>query len=169
MCVGSASGATATFLTYPLDLIRTRQAWGVNAAINATSNSPPVRAPAQSTIRQMLLKTLKTEGVLGLYSGIVPTLLGILPYAGLKFYVYNVLKQEYLRIASLQKDASCSNNDSSQKARLPIPVMLCAGGTAGFVAQTLTLPLDVVRRRMQVSRLHAMQEVLRCSISRLDS
>jgi hypothetical protein len=101
----------------------------------------------------MLARTVRKEGVVGLYSGITPTLLGILPYAGLKFYVYNVLKQEYLRLTSLQKDTepSASSSDaSSQKARLPIAVMLCAGGAAGFIAQTLTLPLDVVRRRMQV-------------------
>ena len=35
---------------------------------------------------------VRTEGVSGLYRGITPTLLGIVPYAGLKFYVYQSLK-----------------------------------------------------------------------------
>jgi hypothetical protein len=96
----------------------------------------------------MLVKTVKAEGLVGLYSGIVPTLLGILPYAGLKFYVYSALKQEYLHIMAQQE--SSSSDPTTPKPRVPIAVMLSAGGTAGFVAQTVTLPLDVVRRRMQV-------------------
>ena len=47
------------------------------------------------TIRGVLANTLRSEGVLGLYKGIGPTLFGILPYAGLKFYVYQSLKQQY--------------------------------------------------------------------------
>lgn len=36
------------------------------------------------------------------------------------------------------------------RPRLPVPVMLAFGGVAGLVAQTVTYPLDVVRRQMQV-------------------
>ena len=49
--------------------------------------------PSPSSILGMLQMVLRTEGVLGLYRGISPTILGILPYAGLKFYVYQSLKQ----------------------------------------------------------------------------
>ena len=49
--------------------------------------------PSPSSIMGMLRMVLHTEGVVGLYRGISPTILGILPYAGLKFYVYQSLKQ----------------------------------------------------------------------------
>lgn len=49
----------------------------------------------RKTIRGMLANTFQREGVRGLYRGIGPTLCGILPYAGLKFYVYQSLKQQY--------------------------------------------------------------------------
>lgn len=52
------------------------------------------------TIRGVLAATVRQEGALGLYRGIGPTLCGILPYAGLKFYVYQSLKQQYRRSAS---------------------------------------------------------------------
>ena len=56
-------------------------------------SSGPVRH--RLTIRGVLATTLRTEGFVGLYKGIGPTLFGILPYAGLKFYVYQSLKQQY--------------------------------------------------------------------------
>ena len=40
----------------------------------------------------MMRLVVRTEGIGGLYRGITPTLLGIVPYAGLKFYVYQSLK-----------------------------------------------------------------------------
>eukprot|EP00951_Prasinocladus_malaysianus_P032106 scaffold310891_cov35-Prasinocladus_malaysianus.AAC.1 len=40
------------------------------------------------------------EGVAGLYKGIGPTLCGILPYAGIKFYVYQKLKEKYRWVAT---------------------------------------------------------------------
>jgi len=54
-------------------------------------------ARQRPTIRGVIASTVRAEGILGLYRGIGPTLCGILPYAGLKFYVYQSLKQEYRR------------------------------------------------------------------------
>ena len=62
-----------------------------------------------------------------------PTLIGILPYAGLKFYVYEELKRHV--------------PEEHQKS---IAMRLSCGAIAGVLGQTLTYPLDVVRRQMQV-------------------
>lgn len=172
LLAGSAAGASAVMLTYPLDLVRTRLAYqsesgkhhSTDSAANnrasshasaSTSTSAPKpvlerilpRSPT-STIRGVFAFTVKQEGFLGLYRGIGPTLAGILPYAGLKFYVYQSLKQYYWR----QKQASDALQPSSHQ-KLPVPIMLSFGACSGLVAQTLTYPLDVVRRRMQVQGL----------------
>jgi len=62
-----------------------------------------------------------------------PTLIGILPYAGLKFYIYEDLKS---RVPEDYKKS--------------VILKLSCGALAGLFGQTLTYPLDVVRRQMQV-------------------
>jgi hypothetical protein len=49
------------------------------------------------TLRQMLGYTYRSEGLAGLYRGIIPTLVGIVPYSGLKFFTYQGLKRIYGR------------------------------------------------------------------------
>ena len=126
-------------VTYPLDLVRTRLAYGLengsgNASLDAVRRLSGAAAavgpgsaaaasaatlphqqqalhaaqhhPKRATIRGVLASTVRQEGALGLYRGIGPTLCGILPYAGLKFYVYQSLKQQYRRWPTLTQ-TSC--------------------------------------------------------------
>ena len=90
------------------------------------------------TIRRVLWNLIQENGFTAIYRGMGPTLLGIVPYAGVKFYVYQSLKDLYIRKWHPKAD------------HLPIPVMLAFGGIAGLLGQTVSYPLDVVRRRMQV-------------------
>ncbi len=64
----------------------------VSSAAGATEARLPRAMAAQQrlNIRSMLATTFHREGLRGLYHGIGPTLVGIVPYAGLKFYVYQV-------------------------------------------------------------------------------
>ncbi|PSC69510.1 mitochondrial substrate carrier family B [Micractinium conductrix] len=106
-------------------------------------------ADPKHTIRGVLASTFQREGVRGLYHGIGASLIGILPYAGLKFYCYQHLKQWYHH--TNPHDLSRTGIDG--RPRLPVAVMLSFGAAAGLVAQTATYPLDVVRRQMQVEGL----------------
>jgi len=44
-------------------------------------------------LRSALVEILQTKGVRGLYAGLAPSLLEIVPYAGLQFGTYDALKQ----------------------------------------------------------------------------
>jgi len=221
LAAGAAAGATAVLATYPLDLVRTRLAFiiegvptpgGVQVnpsgprrpprlAVLPTSEAapaPPGPGESRKTMMGLLRIILERHGVRGLYAGLGPTMVGIVPYAGLKFLVYEGLKAEI----ALHGDAVAQvlpgmapigagggrapaeraseagaegaggtgptavaapsagevaggvlaggTGGPARQGKLPLPALLAAGGAAGIVAQTVTYPLDVVRRRMQV-------------------
>ena len=88
----------------------------------------------------------RTEGgVIGLYRGLIPTLIGIIPYAGLSFYCFEVTKS-----VVLQHWGWARTPEQDGKMTLSVPAKLLCGGLAGAFAQTASYPLDVARRRMQV-------------------
>lgn len=127
-CAGASAGATATTMTYPLDLMRARM-----AAHWAT-------APKYDGYNQAFRHIVATEGARALLNGLIPTLVGIVPYAGLSFATFETLKARYREKKQLQHDFD-----------IPTPYRLAFGGVAGLFAQSVTYPLDLVRRRMQVA------------------
>lgn len=44
-------------------------------------------------MRQVVIATYKREGVRALYRGYVPTIIGVIPYAGISFFTYETLKK----------------------------------------------------------------------------
>uniref|UniRef100_A0A5B7BX01 Graves disease carrier protein n=1 Tax=Davidia involucrata TaxID=16924 RepID=A0A5B7BX01_DAVIN len=139
LLAGSAAGGTAVLCTYPLDLARTKLAYQVVDTRGSFRNGTRSfhAQPAYNGIRNVLKSVYKEGGVRGLYRGVGPTLIGILPYAGLKFYIYEELKRHV--------------PEEHQKS---IIMRLSCGALAGLFGQTVTYPLDVVRRQMQVEHLH---------------
>lgn len=138
LVAGSLAGGTAVLCTYPLDLARTRLAYQVSAPGYPSSCGSVLPAPYKG-ISDVCTRVYKEGGVRGLYRGVCPTIWGILPYAGLKFFVYETLKG-YL----------------PEDSRNSLTAKLACGATAGVVGQTLTYPLDVVRRQMQVQSENAL-------------
>ena len=142
---GSLTGITAVSCTYPLDVVRARLAYQVHE-------------------RRYLgvwhtLKTVAREegGVKGLYRGYVPTVLGMIPYAGVAFYSYEVLKS--VMMERFYGSATKLSLDGSGTVVLTVPATLICGGLAGALAQTVSYPLDVVRRNMQVHGMVSNPEI----------
>lgn len=124
---GALAGLTAVLVTYPLELVRTRMAFRI-----CTDET----ALAYRTLTSSLRQVLSQEGVLGLYAGMTATLVGALPFEGLKFGANEFFRQRLPHGADGR----------------PLPLYaLVAGAVAGTLAHVLTHPLDTVRRRMQIS------------------
>ncbi|KAK9275617.1 hypothetical protein L1049_022884 [Liquidambar formosana] len=133
---GSFAGGTAVLFTYPLDLVRTKLAYQVVGSSKLNVKGLVHGEQLYRGIFDCFSKTYKEAGTRGLYRGVAPSLYGIFPYSGLKFYFYEEMKSHVP--VEHKKD---------------ITVKLVCGSIAGLLGQTFTYPLDVVRRQMQVQRL----------------
>ncbi|KAK6147755.1 hypothetical protein DH2020_018667 [Rehmannia glutinosa] len=139
LIAGSFAGGTAVLFTYPLDLVRTKLAYQAMQVVESSKLSVQRHTPSDLVykgIRDCFSKIYKEAGVRGLYRGVAPSLYGIFPYAGLKFYFYEEMKSHV-----------------PENHKKDITVKLVCGSVAGLLGQTFTYPLDVVRRQMQVQRL----------------
>lgn len=137
---GSAAGITAVLLTYPLDTIRARLAFQVKGE------------HLYSGIRHAAATMFREEGgIKALYRGFTPTVIGMVPYAGLSFYCFETLKHWCMTHVPEMTCEPCPQNTGGLVLRLPFK--LCCGGLAGAVAQSFAYPFDVTRRRMQLARM----------------
>jgi len=87
-CIGAFSGAFGASIVYPINLLRTRlQAQGT-----------VLHPPTYSGIIDVAQKTVKNEGVKGLFKGITPNLLKVVPAVSITYVVYeNAKKALHLR------------------------------------------------------------------------
>ncbi|KAF3022216.1 hypothetical protein E8E15_004863 [Penicillium rubens] len=135
---GSMAGATATLVTYPLELIRTR------LAFETVQKNP---SSWIGISRKIYLEGGGSGSFSNLYRGIAPTMLGIPPYAGTSFLTHDLLR-DWLRTPALAPYTLEAQAQSS--TRLTAVAQLSCGAVAGIVAQTMSYPIDIIRRRMQV-------------------
>ncbi|KAG8000117.1 Graves disease carrier protein [Nibea albiflora] len=87
-------------------------------------------------------------GVKGFYRGLTPTLIGMAPYAGFSFFTFGTLKS--LGLKHFPDTVGRPSSDNPDVLILKPQVNLLCGGVAGAIAQTISYPLDVARRRMQL-------------------
>jgi len=157
---GSAAGVTAATCTYPLDLIRARLAYEVtiSGSGSAGSTKGQVIVPKSGSRFKMVAivrHILAHEGgVSGLYRGLTPTLIAMVPYAGLSFYVFERFK--HIALEMFPDWCATHHHTNNEKQNndelvLNIPSKLACGAFAGAIAQIVSYPLDVTRRRMQLS------------------
>lgn len=135
---GGLAGITSVSFTYPLDIVRTRLSIQ-SASFSSLQREQGAKLPGMWT----LLKNMyQTEGGLpALYRGILPTVAGVAPYVGLNFMVYELARTQFTPEG--QKDPSALGK-------------LGAGAVSGAVAQTITYPFDVLRRRFQINTMSGM-------------
>lgn len=119
---GGLAGMTAATFTYPLDLVRTRLAAQTNHIY-------------YQGIKHAFKAICKDEGARGLYKGLGATLLGVGPNLAITFSVYETLSSNW----------QLRRPDDSKAL-----VSLASGSVSGIASSTLTFPLDLVRRRMQL-------------------
>jgi solute carrier family 25 aspartate/glutamate transporter 12/13 len=113
--LGSVAGAFGAFVVYPIDLVKTR-----------------MQNQRSSRVGQMLYKNswdcakkvVRNEGFKGLYSGVLPQLVGVAPEKAIKLTVNDLVRGHF----------------SSKEGKIWIPHEILAGGSAGACQVVSTLP-----------------------------
>lgn len=119
---GAAARTFAGAVMSPLTVIKARMEW-----------QPP---GVYQTNMQVARQVLQQEGVLGLYRGMVPTLVRDVPFSGLYVLIYTRMK-------------------AGLEAELPdaprYVLHFGSGMVSGVIATTLVHPADVIKTRMQLA------------------
>ncbi|KAL3508075.1 hypothetical protein ACH5RR_033457 [Cinchona calisaya] len=132
---GALAGCAATVGSYPFDLLRT---------ILASQGEPKV----YPNMRSAFVSILQFRGIRGLYAGLTPTLIEIVPYAGLQFGTYDTFK----RWTMAWNRYRSSHENESDNSLSSFQLSLC-GSAAGAFAKAVCHPLDVVKKRFQIEGL----------------
>lgn len=125
---GGVAGASTAVFVCPLDVLKTRM-----QVQSLTAGGP------RYNIRGGLSHILKEEGIKGLYRGLSPTLLALLPNWAVYFTVYERLK---ISIAD-------HFSDGKQSTRTYLASAICAG----LATQIVTNPLWVAKTRLQTQHM----------------
>ncbi|GER52206.1 mitochondrial substrate carrier family protein, partial [Striga asiatica] len=132
---GALAGCAATIGSYPFDLLRT---------ILASQGEPKV----YPNMRSALVHILETRGFRGLYAGLTPTLVEIVPYAGLQFGTYDTFKRWTMAWNQYKYPYASQDDEALSSFQL-----FACGLAAGTCAKAVCHPLDVVKKRFQVEGL----------------
>ncbi|KAI0014380.1 mitochondrial carrier protein LEU5 [Xylariaceae sp. FL0662B] len=170
---GALAGVTSVFFTYPLDVIRVRLAFetkhkssslvGICTKIYHEHPLPkshpavlhsrlPVVQSAAGVVATGIQTVVPHSGLVNFYRGFSTTLLGMIPYAGTSFLTHDTVG-DIFRLPTIHPFTTLpqpANAPRDKPAPLRAWAELTAGGISGVVSQTVSYPLEVIRRRMQV-------------------
>ena len=124
--LGSIAGAFGAFMVYPIDLVKTRM---------QNQRSARVGERLYNNSVDCFKKVIRNEGVPGLYSGVVPQLIGVAPEKAIKLTVNDLARGFF------------TNKDNG---KIWWPHEVISGGLAGACQVVFTNPLEIVKIRLQV-------------------
>lgn len=170
---GALAGVTSVLFTYPLEVIRVRLAFETKVRSSSLTDickqiyneHPMPKKPlaathsASAVVRGVAGAAVTSaqaitphSGLINFYRGFSTTMLGMIPYAGMSFLTHDTIGDIFR--SKLLRDAATLPQPANAPENKPRPLtawaQLAAGGIAGAVSQTLSYPLEVIRRRMQV-------------------
>lgn len=123
--LGSLAGAFGAFMVYPIDLVKTRMQ-------NQRGADPGQRLYKNSI--DCFKKVVANEGFVGLYSGVLPQLVGVAPEKAIKLTVNDIVRKHF----------------TDKTGQIWYGHEIIAGGSAGACQVVFTNPLEIVKIRLQI-------------------
>ncbi|KAI9817994.1 MAG: mitochondrial aspartate-glutamate transporter agc1 [Thelocarpon impressellum] len=124
--LGSVAGAFGAFMVYPIDLVKTRM---------QNQRSQRVGERLYKNSLDCAKKVIRNEGFRGLYSGVVPQLIGVAPEKAIKLTVNDLVRARF---------------SDGKTGQIWWPYEILAGASAGACQVIFTNPLEIVKIRLQV-------------------
>lgn len=123
---GCIAGSISVIILNPLDTLKTRVI------------SQKIHKSTKKNIPQMYSKTLYNEGIRALFRGTSVGIIQVAPLIGFRFMFFNFF---------------CSILSDSEDEKPSGYVLLISGALSGAFSNGLTYPTDVIRRRMQLTKI----------------
>jgi len=136
---GAVAGVIGTCIIFPLDIIKTRLQ---NQKPNANGKLP------YSGLLDAGRKMVSREGIRGLYNGLYPNLVGIIPEKAIKLAVNDYSREYWGKVLDRHPD------------RLPLVYGMMAGATAGVCQVVATNPMEMVKIQLQLAGTSAAKDRL---------
>uniref|UniRef100_A0A915ALK9 EF-hand domain-containing protein n=2 Tax=Parascaris univalens TaxID=6257 RepID=A0A915ALK9_PARUN len=124
--VGSVAGACGATAVYPIDLVKTR--------MQNQRSRPLIGEVAYKHSFDCFKKVVKFEGILGLYRGLLPQVIGVAPEKAIKLTVNDTVRDKF-----------------TVDGHIPLWAEILAGGCGGASQVIFTNPLEIVKIRLQVA------------------
>ncbi|KAJ9063073.1 mitochondrial aspartate-glutamate transporter agc1 [Entomophthora muscae] len=124
--LGSVAGAVGATVVYPIDLVKTRM---------QNQRSAVVGQILYKNSLDCFKKVVRGEGLIGLYRGLGPQLIGVAPEKAIKLTVNDLVR-------SVMTDKATGD--------IPVWAEMLAGSCAGGSQVVFTNPLEIVKIRLQI-------------------
>ncbi|KAF1763657.1 hypothetical protein GCK72_011924 [Caenorhabditis remanei] len=125
--LGSIAGACGATAVYPIDLVKTRMQ-------NQRTSGSFVGEVMYKNSLDCFKKVVKFEGLLGLYRGLLPQIVGVAPEKAIKLTMNDFMRDKF-----------------TQDGKIPLYGEIIAGGTGGMCQVVFTNPLEIVKIRLQTA------------------
>jgi solute carrier family 25 folate transporter 32 len=162
LVAGVGSGAMASIVCAPLDLVRTRMQVLGGLASATPKNTSTLSHPmiSHGGIVQTLRGIYLRDGFKGCFRGLGATMATVPAFWGLYFPLYEETKRElhHLYLSSQTTAQQNQNNNGDEVSnRVPPQVHMVSAIMAGAAADVVCNPMFLVRTRMQTEALHYME------------
>ncbi|PVV01074.1 hypothetical protein BB560_004524 [Smittium megazygosporum] len=134
---GAVAGITGVSVIYPIDMVKTRLQ---NQKVGPNNKLP------YSGMFDCFKKIVATEGVKGLYRGIIPNLVGITPEKAIKLAVNDSMRDYFAKKSHIPSD------------QISLVHGMISGAVAGFCQVIATNPMEVVKIQLQVATQPSVAE-----------
>jgi solute carrier family 25 aspartate/glutamate transporter 12/13 len=123
LAVGGVAGVVGTSCVFPLDMVKTRLQ-------SQMSSGPRLYNGPMQCFRMIVAK----EGAGGLYRGLLPNLIGVIPEKAIKLAANDALRELF----------------RDDQGGLSLPKEILAGAGAGFFQVIATNPMEITKIRLQM-------------------